>query len=99
MGLQVLHTYGGGVSAKLGIDGKAVVSTATMPSDQVARAARLAAEMQAKKSHVTQKTVEAIQAQALAGGGPGHNHRQAQAMQEIVDADTAPQFDMPMDMD
>lgn len=99
LGLQVLHTYGGGGSAKLGTDGRAVVSTATMPSEQVARAARLAAEMQAKKAHVTQRTVEAIQAQALAGGGPGHNHKQAQQMQAIVDADTAPQFDAVMDME
>lgn len=89
LGLQILHAHGGGPSAKMGSDGKAIVSTATLAPEEVARAARLAAEMQAKKAHVTQRTVEIIQAQALAGGGPGHNHKQAREMQAIVDADDA----------
>ena len=89
LGLQVLHAHGGGNSAKMGDDGRALVSTDTLKPDEVAQAARLAAEMQAKKTSVTQKTVDMIQAQALAGGGPGHNHKQAQELEAIVAADEA----------
>ncbi len=90
LGLQVLHAYGGGNSAKMGEDGKALVSTDTLKPEEVARAARLAAEMQAKKSSVTQKTVDMVQAQALAGGGPGHNHKQVQQLEEALAQDGAP---------
>ncbi|KDN48459.1 hypothetical protein K437DRAFT_262259 [Tilletiaria anomala UBC 951] len=90
LGLQVLHANGGGNSAKMGNDGRALVSTDTLKPEEVARAARLAAEMQAKKSSVTQKTVEMVQAQALAGGGPGHNHKQAQDLEKALASDEAP---------